>query len=147
MGCPWGGLGWDDIGADLLRPTWMGFPCGGMGRHGMGGKTPCLKITKIWQVTLPELLAPALAAKYLGENIKNAALTNPSFTVASHFAKISKSGIAKLLHLHWWQSTLMKISKIRHSQTQHTQWQVTFPELPNLAMSNSSNCTGIKTSC
>jgi len=135
-GIPLGSMGLDAL-----------FPCDGMGWHGMGGKTPCLKITKMWQVTLPELLAPALAAKYLGENIKNAALTNPSFTVASHFAKILKSGIAKLLHLHWQQSTLTKISKIQYSQTQHTQWQVTFPELPNLAMSNSSNCTGSKTSC
>jgi len=94
-GIPLGGMGWDAL-----------FHCGGMGQHGMGGKTPCLKITKIWQVTLLELLAPALVAKYLGENIKNPALTNPSFTVASHFANILKSGIAKLPHLHWQQSTL-----------------------------------------
>jgi len=41
-----------------------------------------LKIRKIWQVTLLELLAPAFAAKYLGENIKN-----PAFTmVAKHLA-------------------------------------------------------------
>jgi len=36
-GIPLGSMGWDAL-----------FPRGGMGRHGMGGKTPCLKITKIW---------------------------------------------------------------------------------------------------
>jgi len=86
-------------------------------------------------------------SKTLGENIKNLALTNPTYTVASHFARISKCGIAKLLQLHWQQSTLTKISKIWHSQTQHTQQEVTLLELPNLAMPNSSNCTGSKTSC
>jgi len=37
----------------------------------------------------------ALAAKHLGENIKNPPLTNPAFTAASHFARITKSGIVK----------------------------------------------------
>jgi len=42
-------------------------------------------------------LAITLAAKHQGENTKNPALINPTFTATSHFAKIPKSGIAKLL--------------------------------------------------
>jgi len=50
-------------------------------------------------------LAITLAAKHLGENIKNPALTNPTYTAASHFAGIPKSGIVKLLQLYWQQNT------------------------------------------
>jgi hypothetical protein len=56
---------------------------------------------------------------------------------ASHLAGIPKSGIAKLPHLHWRQNTLVKISKIRHCQIQHSQGQDTLP--------NSGNYTGGKT--
>jgi len=41
------------------------------------------------QVTLPKF--PNLTLP----NIKNLALTNPAFTAASHFARITKSGIVK----------------------------------------------------
>jgi len=75
-------------------------------------------------------------AKHLDENIKIPAFTNLSFTGVSHFAGIPKSSIATLPHLHWQQSTLVKIPKIWHSQTHHAQWQVTLPELPNPALSN-----------
>jgi hypothetical protein len=61
---------------------------------------------------LPELPNPALsnlmitlAAKYFDRNIKNPAFTNPTYTVPSHFAGITKSGIAKLLQLYWRQNT------------------------------------------
>jgi len=61
---------------------------------------------------LPELpnlalsnLVITLAAKYFDRNTKNPALTNPTYTAASHFAGITKSGIAKLLQLYWQQNT------------------------------------------
>jgi hypothetical protein len=57
-----------------------------------GGKTPCMKISKIWHCQMPAI---TLAAKHLGENIKHLALTNLAFTGASHLAGITKSGIAK----------------------------------------------------
>jgi len=55
------------------------------------------------QVTLPKFPNPALpnccnctgGKLHLVENIKNLALTNPAFTAASHFARITKSGIVK----------------------------------------------------
>ena len=59
-----------------------------------------LKISKIWHWQIQhshwqcQIPAIALAAKHI-ENIKNPALTNPAFTVASHFARITKSGIVK----------------------------------------------------
>jgi len=53
-----------------------------------------------------------LTAKYLDENIKNLAFTNPTYTAASHFSRITKSGNAKFQQLHWQQNILLKISKI-----------------------------------
>jgi hypothetical protein len=86
-----------------------------------------VKISKIWhsqtqhsqrQVTLPEFpnsalsnLEITLAAKHLVENIKNLALTNLAFTVASHIAGITKSGNAKFSQLPWRQNILLKISQ------------------------------------
>ena len=69
------------------------------------------------QVTLLELpnmawhcqiAAIILAAKHLGENTKNPALTNPTFTAASHFARIPKSSIANSINCTgsktpWWK--------------------------------------------
>jgi hypothetical protein len=68
--------------------------------------------------------AITLAAKHLGENIKNPALTNLAFTGASHISGITKSGIVKFCQLHWQQNILVKITKIRHSQ----EWQNTLHE-------------------
>jgi len=39
-------------------------------------------------------------SKTLSENIKNPALTNPTYIVASHIAGITKSGNAKFWQLH-----------------------------------------------
>ena len=58
-----------------------------------------------------------VAAKQLSANIKNLALTNLAFTGGSHFAQIPKSSNATFWQLHWRQNNLVKISKIRHSQT------------------------------
>jgi len=73
-----------------------------------------MKISKIWHC---QIAALTLAAKQLSENIKNLALTNLAFTGGSHFAQIPKSSNAKFWQLHWQQNNLVKISKIRHSQT------------------------------
>jgi len=48
-------------------------------------------------------------AKQLGENTKNPAFTNLAYAGASHFARITKSSIAKLLHLLWQQNTLLEL--------------------------------------
>jgi len=93
-------------------------------------------------------LAIILAAKHLGENIKNPALTNTTYTVASHFARIARSDIAKLPQLHWQQNTLENIKNLALTNlafigTSH------FARIPkssiNLALPNCHTYTGCKT--
>jgi len=72
-----------------------------MGRqHGMAAAMHLGGIAHRRQCTRNQIAAITLAAKHLGENIKNLAFTNPAFTVASHFSAIPTSGISKLLQLH-----------------------------------------------
>jgi hypothetical protein len=96
--------------------------------------------------------AITLAAKHLGENIKNPALTNLAFTGASHISGLTESDIVKFCQLHWRQNILVKITKIRHSQWQQNTLhentkiqQVILPELLNLAFQNYHIYTGGKT--
>jgi hypothetical protein len=56
-------------------------------------------------------LAITLTAKHLTENNKKSIIHSGSKTPCM---KYQKSGIAKCQQLHWWQSTLVKISNIRH---------------------------------
>jgi len=109
MGCPWGGLGWDRLG--------WGFPCSSMGQTGMG--CPCGGLG--WDALAADLDGiPLVAWGSMGWDALwadldgmplNTAFTNPTYTVASHIARITKSGNAKFWQLPWQQNILLKISK------------------------------------
>jgi hypothetical protein len=76
-----------------------------------------------------------LAAKHR-ENIKNPAFTNPAFTAASQFARITKSGSVKFGNYTGGKTPCLKIPKIQ---------QVTLPEFLNPALPNCRTYTGGKT--
>jgi len=99
MECPCGRLGWDALKSSIHKPN----------IH--SGKSLCWNY-HIWHCQIAAII---LAAKHLGENTKIPALTNPTFTAASDFARIPKSSIAKFHQLYWRQNTLVKIPKIQHS--------------------------------
>ena len=75
-----------------------------------------------YQIWHCQIAAIILVAKHLGENTKNPALTYPTFTAASHFARIPKSSIAKFHQLYWRQTSnytgsklAITLTKIQHS--------------------------------
>ena len=112
-GAAWGGMpfGWHGLAWSGMPLGWHGaaLHLGGnatqciaahiqvaMGRqHGMAAAMHLGGIAHRQQCTKNHIAAITLAAKHLGENIKNLAFTNPAFTAASHFARISKFSIVK----------------------------------------------------